>query len=104
MEAGMEATSELIASVHRPSAVVCSNDLTAIGVIRKASELSLNIPGDLSVVGFDDIRMAQFTTPRLITVQLPSSKSPIWRLERCWSPWKLNATKLRAHFIRSKRI
>ena len=51
MEAGMEATPELIASVHRPSAVVCSNDLTAIGVIRKASELSFNIPGDLSVSG-----------------------------------------------------
>jgi DNA-binding LacI/PurR family transcriptional regulator len=71
MEAGMEATSGLIAWVHRPCAVVCSNDLTAIGVIRKASELSLNIPGDLPVVGFDDIRMAQFTTPPLTTAQLP---------------------------------
>src|ERR1039458_4235412 len=54
----------------RPSAVLCSNDMTAIGVMRAAFDLSLNIPRDLSVIGFDDIRLAQFMTPPLTTVQM----------------------------------
>jgi len=70
MGAGMTAISALAALQDRPSAVVCSNDMTAIGVMRQAFELSLDVPRDLSVVGFDDIRLAQFMTPPLNTVQL----------------------------------
>ena len=70
MEAGMRAMSALAAAPIRPSAVICSNDLTAIGVRRKAFELALEIPGDLSVVGFDDTHFAQFTTPPLTTVRM----------------------------------
>jgi LacI family transcriptional regulator len=70
MEAGMKAMSALAALPDRPSAVVCSNDMTAIGVMREAFELSLDIPRDLSVVGFDDIRFAQFMIPPLTTVQM----------------------------------
>ena len=53
-----------------PTAVICSNDMTAIGVMRSAYAAGVRIPGDLSVVGFDDIRFAQFTTPPLTTVQM----------------------------------
>jgi DNA-binding LacI/PurR family transcriptional regulator len=70
MAAGMRAISALVALPDRPSAVACSNDMTAIGVMRQAFELSLEIPRDLSVVGFDDIRFAQFMIPPLTTVQL----------------------------------
>lgn len=70
MAAGMTAISALAALPDRPSAVVCSNDLTAIGVMRQAFELALEIPRDLSVVGFEDIRLAQFMIPPLTTVQL----------------------------------
>ena len=63
MQAGMKAMSALAALPDRPSAVVCSNDLTAIGVMRQAFELSLDVPQDLSVIGFDDIRIAQFMIP-----------------------------------------
>ena len=69
MEAGMKAMSALAALPNRPTSVICSNDLTAIGVMRQAFELSLDVPRDLSVVGFDDIRMAQFLIPPLTTVQ-----------------------------------
>jgi len=57
-------------SPDRPSAVICSNDMTAIGVMRKAFELGVNVPSELSVVGFDDIHLAQFTTPPLTTVRM----------------------------------
>jgi LacI family transcriptional regulator len=70
MAAGMRAISILADLQDRPSAVVCSNDMTAIGVMRQAFDLSLDVPRDLSVVGFDDIRLAQFMIPPLTTVQL----------------------------------
>jgi DNA-binding LacI/PurR family transcriptional regulator len=70
MTCGMKALSGLAALPDRPSAVVCSNDLTAIGVMRQAFELALEVPRDLSVVGFDDIRLAQFMIPPLTTVQM----------------------------------
>src|SRR6266700_1867390 len=70
MAAGMTALSALAALPDRPSAVVCSNDMTAIGVMRQAFELSLDVPRDLSVVGFDDIRLAEFMIPPLTTIKL----------------------------------
>jgi LacI family transcriptional regulator, galactose operon repressor len=74
IEAGIKALSALIARRDRPSAVLCSNDMTAIGVMRAAFDLSLNIPRDLSVIGFDDIRLAQFMTPPLTTVQMSQTE------------------------------
>lgn len=71
LEAGMKAMSVLAALPDRPSAVLCLNDMTAIGVMRAGLEFAFRIPRDLSVVGFDDIRMAQFTVPPLTTIQIP---------------------------------
>jgi LacI family transcriptional regulator len=69
-EAGMKAVSVLTDLLDPPSAVLCSNDMTAIGVMRRAFDLDLNVPRDLSVVGFDDNQIAQFATPPLTTVQM----------------------------------
>ena len=70
LEAGIKAVSVLAGLLDQPSAVLCSNDMTAIGVIRGAFELGLNVARDLSVVGFDDNQIAQFATPSLTTVQM----------------------------------
>jgi DNA-binding LacI/PurR family transcriptional regulator len=70
MEGGMRALVELNRLSPRPTAVLCSNDMTAIGVMREAYDHNIRIPEDLSVVGFDDIRMAEFTIPPLTTVQM----------------------------------
>jgi|ERR1019366_3878508 LacI family transcriptional regulator len=75
LEGGMRALTELMTSRRkRPTAVLCSNDMTAIGVIRQAYDCDIKIPTDLSVVGFDDIRLAQFTTPPLTTVQMSQAE------------------------------
>jgi len=58
--------------------VICSNDMTAIGVMRESYDEGIQIPRDLSVVGFDDIRFAQFVIPRLTTVKM--SQTEIARL------------------------
>lgn len=74
IEAGIRAMSALALLPRRPSAVICLNDMTAIGVMRTAFDLSLNIPRVLSVVGFDNIRLAQFMTPPLTTVQMSQTE------------------------------
>ncbi len=73
-EGGMAALAQLLEANVKPTAVLCSNDMTAIGVMRKSYELRITIPRDLSLVGFDDIRLAQFMLPPLTTVQMSQAK------------------------------
>ena len=70
LEGGMAACTRLLAGPVRPSAVLCSNDMTAIGVMRESHDAGISIPRDLSVIGFDDIRLAQFVIPPLTSVQM----------------------------------
>lgn len=70
MEGGMRGLVELMALSNRPTAVICSNDMSAIGVMREAYDRSIRIPDDLSLIGFDDIRLAEFTIPPLTTVRM----------------------------------
>ena len=56
---------------RRPTAVLAMSDAIAIGAIRPLRDLGLSIPGDVSVVGFDDIELAQTTDPPLTTVHQP---------------------------------
>lgn len=74
IEGGMAALTKLLTGGVRPTAVLCSNDMTAIGVMRKSYERRINIPRDLSLVGFDDIRLAQFMLPPLTTVQMSQAE------------------------------
>jgi LacI family transcriptional regulator len=70
MEGGMLALVEFNKLSSRPTAILCSNDMTAIGVMREAYDQGIKIPNELSVVGFDDVRIAEFTTPPLTTVRM----------------------------------
>jgi LacI family transcriptional regulator len=65
--AGFEQLQEL---TMRPTAILCSNDMTAIGVLRAAYMSGLHVPQDLSVIGLDDIDFAEFTLPPLTTIRL----------------------------------
>jgi LacI family transcriptional regulator len=74
LEGGMAAMAQLRSAPFAPTAVLCSNDMTAIGVMRQCYEDKISIPHDLSVVGFDDIRLAQFVLPPLTTVRMSQSE------------------------------
>jgi len=63
LEGGMRALDELVAMKPRPTGVLCSNDMTAIGLMREAYGRGILIPQDLSVIGFDDIRRWPDLTP-----------------------------------------
>jgi len=70
MEGGMAAIERLVSHAELPTAVVCSNDMTAIGVLHGLYRTTHKVPNDISVVGFDDIHLAQFMLPPLTTVQM----------------------------------
>lgn len=74
MEGGMRALTVLEGLRKPPTAILCSNDLTAIGVMREAYDLGIDVPAELSVVGFDDVRLAQFMIPPLTTVRMSQSE------------------------------
>ncbi len=70
-EGGYQGMMALLNKTDKLTAVFCSNDITAIGVMRALKETGHNIPGDISVVGVDDIEAAQFLSPTLTTVRVP---------------------------------
>jgi DNA-binding LacI/PurR family transcriptional regulator len=70
--AGAEAFETLWQSGMRPTAILAIADIIAIGVLQAANNLSLRVPDDLAVIGFDDIPQAMWTTPTLTTVHQPT--------------------------------
>lgn len=73
IEAGERAIELLLSQRRSFTAVFCANDEMAIGAMRALSSHGLRIPQDVSVVGFDDIRFARYTTPALTTVAQPKN-------------------------------
>jgi len=70
LEGGAVAMEKLLAQKEMPTAVMCSNDMTAIGVLHKLYRTGLRVPDDISVIGFDDIHIAEVMMPPLTTVQM----------------------------------
>lgn len=71
---GRQVVEQMLALPERPTAVFAANDLMALGIIWAARDAGLSIPGDLSVVGLDNIRLSEEIHPPLTTVALPMSE------------------------------
>ena len=71
IESGVAAGDRLFRDKAAPTAVFCFNDEMAIGVLNAARQRGLVVPRDVSIIGFDDIRFAQYTEPPLTTVGQP---------------------------------
>lgn len=69
---GREGIKFLLSLKYPPTAVFCSNDFLALGAIEGTRELGFNLPEDLSIVGFDDMEISSFVTPRLTTIKQPA--------------------------------
>jgi DNA-binding LacI/PurR family transcriptional regulator len=69
-EGGTQAAQYFLRLKWRPTAIVCSNDMMAVGVLRVLAERSIGVPSEMSVVGFDDIHLAEFANPPLSTVRM----------------------------------
>jgi DNA-binding LacI/PurR family transcriptional regulator len=70
-EAGYPATREILSRGNRFTALFAYNDFSAIGAISALNEAGVRVPHDISVVGFDDIAIAQYVNPRLTTIRQP---------------------------------
>lgn len=70
-ESGYSAGNQLLSLDDPPTAIFACNDLMAVGVMAKALEIGLSVPGDLSVIGFDDIRPAIYANPPITTIKQP---------------------------------
>jgi DNA-binding LacI/PurR family transcriptional regulator len=68
---GAEQADRLLSRKDPPSAMMCGNDLLALGAIRAVRARGLKVPDDVAVTGFDDFDFAQFTDPALTTVRIP---------------------------------
>ncbi|MDE2370678.1 MAG: LacI family DNA-binding transcriptional regulator [Burkholderiales bacterium] len=76
--AARAALRELLAARPRPTAVVCGNDVIAVGALLEAQALGIAVPEELSITGFDDIELARHLRPALTTLQVPTQT--LWHL------------------------
>ena len=74
LPAGREGLREVLRAAPRPTAVVCGNDVLAIGALAECQAAGLAVPRDVSVTGFDDLEMAAVVTPGLTTVHFPTAE------------------------------
>ncbi|EJG2022154.1 substrate-binding domain-containing protein [Vibrio parahaemolyticus] len=70
-EGGYQAFKKMAERGTLPSSIFVSNDMMAMGVINAANELSIKVPDDLSIIGYDDIHIAKFMSPSLTTIHQP---------------------------------
>jgi len=70
-DGGYRAMRRLLNQSPRPTAVFAADDVMAFGALQAALDLGLQVPADVSLVGFDDIEMARFVRPRLTTIRQP---------------------------------
>ena len=74
LEGGRQATRNLLASGFEPTALICVNDITAVGALMALRERGLKVPEDVSVTGFDNVKLSEFCYPALTTVHIPRER------------------------------
>ena len=74
LEGGRRAARTLLSAHPDLTAIVCVNDLTAVGALRELRDAGLRVPEDVSVTGFDNIGLAQFCYPALTSVHIPRDR------------------------------
>jgi LacI family transcriptional regulator len=74
IQSGQALMRQLFSEDHKPTAVFCVNDFTAIGAYKAASQLGMRIPDDISIVGFDDTPLASSIIPELTTISQKSTE------------------------------
>lgn len=86
LSSGGSALSALRACSEPPTAVLAATDTIALGLLHAADQLGMSVPRDLSVVGFDDIPMAEASVPSLTTVRMPIAQIVSTGVELCLGP------------------
>jgi DNA-binding LacI/PurR family transcriptional regulator len=74
LDGGRLAARSLLASGEAPTAIVCVNDIMAVGALRELRQRGLRVPEDVSVTGFDNVKLSEFCYPALTTVHIPRER------------------------------
>ncbi|MBS1876591.1 MAG: LacI family DNA-binding transcriptional regulator [Acidobacteria bacterium] len=74
LEGGRQAARTLFSGGYAPTAVICVNDIMAVGALRELREHGLRVPQDVSVTGFDNVKLSEFCSPALTTVHIPRER------------------------------
>jgi LacI family transcriptional regulator len=74
LEGGRQAARTLLGSGYDPTAIICVNDVMAVGALRELRERGLRVPEDISVTGFDNVKLSEFCYPALTTVHIPRDR------------------------------
>jgi len=74
MDGGAAAARTLLDGPELPTAIICCNDLAALGAMRALHEAGVSVPNDVSILGVDDIAFARYATPALTTVRVPRDR------------------------------
>ncbi|HKE29800.1 MAG TPA: LacI family DNA-binding transcriptional regulator [Bryobacteraceae bacterium] len=74
LEGGCQAARNLLASGFNPTAIICVNDITAVGALTAVRQAGLRVPEDVSVTGFDNVKLSEFCYPALTTVHIPRER------------------------------
>jgi LacI family transcriptional regulator len=82
---GERMCASIMLSGERPDALICYNDLIALGFMKEAQTLGFKLPADISVAGFDNIQYGRFTFPPLTTVDLQSEQMGVAGMERLFA-------------------
>jgi LacI family transcriptional regulator len=74
LEGGRQAARTLLSSGYKPTAIICVNDIMAVGALRELRERGIRVPQDMSVTGFDNVKLSEFCYPALTTVHIPRDR------------------------------
>ena len=74
LDGGRAAARSLLDTGYRPTAMICVNDIMAVGALRELRERGLRVPRDISVTGFDNVKLSEFCFPALTTVHIPRER------------------------------
>jgi DNA-binding LacI/PurR family transcriptional regulator len=105
LDGGRDAMQKILSLPTWPTAILCSNDMTAIGVQHALFEANLRVPDDFSLIGFDDIHLAEYTIPPLTTVRMSCRELATQAVDKLLSNLKLadtteeTATRISTHLI-----
>lgn len=74
LEGGRQAARALLGAGYDPTAIICVNDIMAVGALRELRERGIRVPQDISVTGFDNVKLSEFCYPALTTVHIPRDR------------------------------
>ncbi|MGB2593263.1 MAG: LacI family DNA-binding transcriptional regulator [Candidatus Acidiferrum sp.] len=104
IDAGASAVHAILSAQEKPTAIFCGSDLIALGAMSALEEAGVKIPGDISVIGIDDISFAFLSRPPLTTIRVPREKVGTTAFEALDKMMKLKRRKGADHYLETELI